>query len=119
MAHQGCNGMVLGRICAEQERPQEGHGFSSFRHSGAVAGIASGTGDCGENDILRDEGEAYARKLLQSGVEVTAVRVLATHHDFALLNALADTPATKATVQLASQKLAEALSLAAPSQASA
>ena len=49
-----------------------------------------------ENDILRDEGEAYARKLLQSGVEVTAVRVLATHHDFALLNALADTPATKA-----------------------
>jgi acetyl esterase len=72
-----------------------------------------------ENDILRDEGEAYARKLLQSGVEVTAVRVLATHHDFALLNALADTPATKATVQLASQKLAEALSLAAPHQASA
>jgi acetyl esterase len=72
-----------------------------------------------ENDILRDEGEAYARKLLQSGVEVTAVRVLATHHDFALLNALADTPATKATVQLASQKLAEALSVAAPSQASA
>jgi acetyl esterase len=72
-----------------------------------------------ENDILRDEGEAYARILLQSGVEVTAVRVLATHHDFALLNALADTPATKATVQLASQKLAEAMSLAAPSQASA
>src|SRR5713226_9437689 len=65
-----------------------------------------------ENDILRDEGEAYARKLIQSGVDVTAVRVLATHHDFALLNALADTPATKATVLLASQKLAEALSSA-------
>ena len=63
-----------------------------------------------ENDILRDEGEAYARKLMQSGVDVTAVRVLATHHDFALWNALADTPATKATVLLASQKLAEVLS---------
>jgi acetyl esterase len=62
-----------------------------------------------ENDVLRDEGEAYARKLIQAGVDVTAVRVLATHHDFALLNALAETPATKATVQLASQKLSEAL----------
>ena len=62
-----------------------------------------------ENDVLREEGEAYARKLIQAGVEVTAVRMLATVHDFAMLNALADTPATKAAVQLASQKLSEAL----------
>lgn len=66
-----------------------------------------------ENDILRDEGEAYARRLLQSGVEVTALRMLATHHDYALLNALADTPATRATVLLVSRKLAEALTTAA------
>lgn len=65
-----------------------------------------------ENDILRDEGEAYARKLTQAGVDVTAVRFLATHHDFVLLNALADTPAVKAAIQLASRKLAEALSQA-------
>src|SRR5262249_5179738 len=39
-----------------------------------------------ENDVLRDEGEAYARKLIQAGVEVTPVRILATHHDYALLN---------------------------------
>ncbi len=63
-----------------------------------------------ENDILRDEGEAYARKLMQAGVEVSVVRVLATLHDFAMLNALADTPATKLAIQLASQKLAAALS---------
>jgi acetyl esterase len=62
-----------------------------------------------ENDVLRDEGEAYAKKLIAAGVEVTAVRMLATHHDFALLNALADTPACKAAVQLASEKLARAL----------
>ena len=61
-----------------------------------------------ENDVLRDEGEAYARKLIEAGVEVTAVRVLATHHDFAMLNALAGTPACKAAVQLASEKLASA-----------
>ena len=72
-----------------------------------------------ENDVLRDEGEAYARKLIQAGVDVTAVRVLATHHDFALLNALADTPATKATVQLASRKLSEALDSAKQNEAAA
>jgi acetyl esterase len=69
-----------------------------------------------ENDVLRDEGEAYAKKLIQAGVEVTAMRVLATHHDFALLNALADTPATKATIQLASKKLSEALASAEQKQ---
>ena len=58
-----------------------------------------------ENDVLRDEGEAYARKLMQAGVDVTAVRFLATHHDFVMLNALADTPAAKAAIQLASNKL--------------
>jgi len=58
-----------------------------------------------ENDVLRDEGEAYARKLMEAGVDVTAVRFLATHHDFVMLNALADTPAAKAAIRLASDKL--------------
>ena len=56
-----------------------------------------------ENDILRDEGEAYARKLMQAGVEVTAVRCLGTFHDFVMLNGLADTPASKGAIQLASR----------------
>lgn len=62
-----------------------------------------------ENDILRDEGEQYARKLIQAGVDVTPLRILATHHDYALLNALADTPATKVTVEIVSEKLSQAL----------
>ena len=62
-----------------------------------------------ENDILRDESEQYARKLIQAGVAVTPLRVLATHHDYAMLNALADTPATRVTVQIVSEKLSEAL----------
>lgn len=62
-----------------------------------------------ENDILRDEGEQYARKLIQAGVEVTPMRILATHHDYAMLNPLANTPATRVTVQIVSDKLAEAL----------
>jgi acetyl esterase len=58
-----------------------------------------------ENDVLRDEGEAYARRLMEAGVDVAAVRFLATHHDFVMLNALADTPPAKAAIRLASDKL--------------
>jgi acetyl esterase/lipase len=35
----------------------------------------------GENGVLRDEGEAYARKRMQAGVDVTAVRILGTFHE--------------------------------------
>jgi acetyl esterase/lipase len=62
-----------------------------------------------ENDILRDEGEEYARRLIQAGVQTTAVRVLATIHDFVMMNPLAGTAATKAAIELASQKLAQTL----------
>jgi acetyl esterase len=50
----------------------------------------------GEADVLRDEGEAYAAKLRQAGVQVTAVHYLGTIHDFVMLHALADTQAAKA-----------------------
>lgn len=48
-----------------------------------------------ENDVLRDEGEAYARKLDEAGVNVTSMRYNGMIHDFGLLNGLADLPATK------------------------
>jgi acetyl esterase len=56
-----------------------------------------------ENDPLRDEGEAYARKLSQAGVDVTSVRYNGTLHDFVLLNALAQTPAARAALQQANR----------------
>jgi acetyl esterase len=52
-----------------------------------------------ENDVLRDEGEAYARKLSQADVRVTTVRYNGTIHDFLLLNPLAETPAVRAAIQ--------------------
>ncbi|MBV9879805.1 MAG: alpha/beta hydrolase [Gemmatirosa sp.] len=54
-----------------------------------------------DDDILQDEGEAYAYKLGQAGVRVTTVRYNGTVHDFAMLNPLANTPATRGAVQQA------------------
>ncbi|HYM31286.1 MAG TPA: alpha/beta hydrolase [Candidatus Cybelea sp.] len=51
-----------------------------------------------ENDVLRDEGECYARKLARAGVRVTSIRYNGTIHDFVLLNALADTPAARGAI---------------------
>jgi acetyl esterase len=39
-------------------------------------------------DVLRDEGEAHARKLHHAGVDVTAVRYNGMIHASGLLNAL-------------------------------
>ena len=47
-----------------------------------------------ENDVLRDEGEKYASKLIGLGVNIGAVRFLGTIHDFMMLDPLKDTPAT-------------------------
>lgn len=55
----------------------------------------------GEADVLRDEGEAYASKLLLAGVDVTSVRVRATIHDFVMLNSLDQTNACRAAMDLA------------------
>jgi acetyl esterase len=51
-----------------------------------------------ENDVLRDEGEAYGRKLAEAGVPVTSLRYNGTVHDFMMLNPLAETPAVRAAV---------------------
>jgi acetyl esterase len=58
-----------------------------------------------ENDVLRDEGEAYARKLSLAGTPVTSVRYNGTVHDFMLLNALSETPAVRAGIAAASAAL--------------
>jgi acetyl esterase len=54
-----------------------------------------------ENDVLRDEGEDYARKLVRAGVPVTAKRYGKTIHDFVMLDALAETPAARGAVSQA------------------
>jgi acetyl esterase len=62
-----------------------------------------------ENDVLRDEGEAYASKLIAAGVRTTCVRYNGTLHDFMMLNPLRGTAATTAAVEQAVHVLREAL----------
>jgi acetyl esterase len=51
-----------------------------------------------ENDVLRDEGEAYGRRLIEAGVEAVTTRYNAAIHDFMLLNALSNAAPTRAAL---------------------
>ncbi len=63
----------------------------------------------GEADVLRDEGEAYANKLREAGVPVTAVRFQGIIHDFVMLNALRETHAARSAIAMAVHTLHAAL----------
>lgn len=61
-----------------------------------------------ENDVLRDEGEAYARKLTAAGVPTTSLRVNGIIHDFMMLNPVRATAATTVAIEIAIQSLQKA-----------
>ncbi|MEO9334095.1 alpha/beta hydrolase [Ectopseudomonas guguanensis] len=62
-----------------------------------------------EMDVLRDEGEAYARRLGAAGVAVSAVRYNGMIHDYGLLNVIAEMPAVRTAMQQAGAALREHL----------
>jgi acetyl esterase len=74
-----------------------------------LQGLPSTLIQTAENDVLRDEGEAYARKLDEAGVPVTLVRVQGMIHDYGLLNPIASIPAVQSAVRSAAFELKQAL----------
>ncbi|WP_026413045.1 alpha/beta hydrolase [Actinomadura oligospora] len=74
-----------------------------------LAGLPPALVIVAEADVLRDEGEAYAARLREAGVPVTAVRYQGIIHDFVMLNALRDTHAAKAATRQAGEFLHDAL----------
>jgi acetyl esterase len=62
-----------------------------------------------EGDRFTQECEDFARRLIRAGVRITCARYLGTIHDFVMLNALADTPATRAVIAHANAALKTAL----------
>lgn len=58
-----------------------------------------------ENDILRDEGEAFGRKLNNAGVESTTIRFNGVIHDWGMLNGLATAPETQTLITIVSAEL--------------
>jgi acetyl esterase len=75
-----------------------------------LKGLPSATVIVAENDLLRDEGEAYARKLDQAGVAVTSTRYNGVIHDFVMLNGVANSPATRAAIAQGNAALRQAFS---------
>ncbi len=63
------------------------------------------------NDVLRDEGLAYARKLDAAGVDVTSVRYENLIHDYGLLNAISQVPAVRDALHQASEMLKKHLKI--------
>lgn len=62
-----------------------------------------------ELDVLRDEGEAFGRKLDAAGVPVTVTRYNGLIHDYGLLNALSNEPAVKTALFEAASELKQHL----------
>lgn len=62
-----------------------------------------------QNDVLRDEGEAYAAKLTQADVPTTSVRYNFIFHDFMMLNPCRPTQAASGAIGQACHVLRKAL----------
>ena len=76
-----------------------------------LAGLPPALVITGEADVLRDEGEAYAAKLREAGVPVTAVRYQGIIHDFVMVNAMRETHAAEAAITQAIHVLVNAFAL--------
>ena len=74
-----------------------------------LKGLAPAIIQTAEMDVLRDEGEAYAEKLDQAGVDVTSTRYNGLIHDYGLLNAISRVPGVRSAMLQAAAELKKRL----------
>ena len=74
-----------------------------------LKGLAPAIIQTAEMDVLRDEGEAYARKLDHAGVDVTSTRYNGLIHDYGLLNGISRVPGVRSAMLQASAELQKRL----------
>jgi acetyl esterase/lipase len=70
-----------------------------------LKGLAPALIQTAEMDVLRDEGEAYARKLDHAGVDVISARYNGLIHECGLLNAISQVPGIRSAMLQASAEL--------------
>ena len=74
-----------------------------------LKGMAPALIQTAEMDVLRDEGEAFARKLDRAGVDVTATRYNGLIHDYGLLNPISRVPGVRSALLHAAAELKKRL----------
>lgn len=90
---------------ADPEKRKEIHASPLQATLDQLKGLPPALIQVAESDILRDEGEAYGRKLDEAGVTATTVRYDGMIHDFGLLNGLAKEPAVRSLFEHAAAEL--------------
>lgn len=73
-----------------------------------LQGLPAATIIVAENDLLRDEGEAFGRRLIEAGVPVASTRYNGTMHDFVMLNPLAASEPARAAISQGAARLRSA-----------
>ena len=64
-----------------------------------------------EYDVLRDEGEQFAARLIRAGVDVTAVRWLGSLHGFLVTESLMASASAKACIEMIARYLKDGYSI--------